>query len=446
MRRQIFGVACLTALCAACVPSIWEDDGPRQARIDVELRDQLDAAGVQPLPKPRLLAMDHPQVVLGQALFFDPILSGNEDIACSTCHHPRLGTTDALPLPIGVGGDGLGPQRQMGRGREFVPRNAPDLFNRNLPQWETMFWDNRVSGYDGRLQTPADDALPPEVTTPLAAQSMFPPTSADEMRGKPGENPIADAESVPEIWALLTERVMNTEAYLPLVDAAFPGVAPQDIHFGHFGIAMAEFEATAFTTLNTPFDRYLAGDNDAMTAAQKRGAMLFFGTARCGDCHSGALLSDQQTHALGVPQLGPGKGDESPMDHGRYRESGDDADMFAFRTPMLRNVALTGPYMHDGAFASLRAAVLHHLNPAASLQNYDPHQLPPALRDTVQLDEGTIALKLAFIDPDLQAVTLTDEQLDDLMAFLAEALTDPAALHLDHTIPDAVPSGLPVDR
>ncbi|HIP71387.1 MAG TPA: cytochrome-c peroxidase, partial [Anaerolineae bacterium] len=90
-----------------------------------------------PSPEPTL-------VTLGEALYFDKILSGNRDISCATCHHPTLASGDELALSIGTGGMGLGPQRQMGVGRERIPRNAPEVFNRGAVEWRTMFWDSRV--------------------------------------------------------------------------------------------------------------------------------------------------------------------------------------------------------------------------------------------------------------------------------------------------------------
>jgi cytochrome c peroxidase len=133
------------------------------------------------------------------------------------------------------------------------------------------------------------------------------------------------------------------------------------------------------------------------------------------------------------------------LDLGRYLETGRDADRYAFRTPPLRNVTLTAPYMHNGAYADLRAAVRHHLNPAGSLQIYDATTLPAPFQPTVRAEPEVIADVLKTLDARLAAPpVLTDEQLADLMAFLA-ALSAPSAADLSGLVPESVPSGLPVE-
>ena len=160
----------------------------------------------------------------------------------------------------------------------------------------------------------------------------------------------------------------------------------------------------------------------------------------CMACHSGPLLTDQSYHALGVPQVGPGKAPHAPNDFGRFLVTSDDSDMYAFRTPPLRNVTLTGPWMHDGAYSDLETVIRHHLDPVGTCEAYERGEfggLPAAI---------PIDAALNSLDPALDALhVLSDEQMSDLVAFLG-ALTDPAAEDLDHLIPDAVPSGLPVDR
>jgi cytochrome c peroxidase len=154
-------------------------------------------------------------------------------------------------------------------------------------------------------------------------------------------------------------------------------------------------------------------------------------------------MSDLQFHNIGVPQVGPGKGNEEPYDYGRARETGDDSDLFAFRTPPLRNVAITGPWMHNGAYPTLEAAVLHHLDPSQVAENYDFNQLSPLM---VGEDSGDTAVHTAalnapsFVRP---SPDLTEAEVAALITFL-ESLTSPAALDLSHTIPESVPSGLPV--
>ena len=126
-------------------------------------------------------------LLLGQALFFDYELSGNRDIACATCHHPLLATGDSLSLPIGTGAvvtGALGPFREKGADRSFIPRNAPEVFNRGSALWISQFWDSRVTE-DGKggFINPAGSKLPAGLPNALAVQAMFPVTSRDEMRG-----------------------------------------------------------------------------------------------------------------------------------------------------------------------------------------------------------------------------------------------------------------------
>jgi cytochrome c peroxidase len=420
--------------------------------LDRQLRAALREAGItilDPGPSP-----DPATAALGQALFFDKELSGNRDISCATCHHPLFHTGDGISISIGVGGAGLGPERRLGPTREFVARNATDVFNRGVPEWRTMFWDNRVNGTpEIGFHSPAVGQLPPGLDSVLAAQAMFPVTADDEMRGDPGDldvfgdpNQLADfiEEDFTAVWDGLMKRLLAIPEYRDLFAAAYPEVTVDQLGFQHAANAIAAFEIDAWTFLNSPWDRYLNGDDSALSAEAKRGALLFYGRAGCAQCHSGNLFTDQETHNIGVPQLGPGKDDEAPLDIGRARVTHYPADMFAFRTPPLRNVDLTGPWMHNGAYVSLEAAARHHLNPREALQNYETSQLAPELQSTCQDDQSTIDLVLATLDPLVASpIQLSDGELADLMAFL-HALTDPAAVDLEADIPSSVPSGLPV--
>ena len=155
---------------------------------------------------------------------------------------------------------------------------------------------------------------------------------------------------------------MGITAYRDAFAQAYPDIAPEDIGFEHAARAIAIFEESAFSPRDSDWDRYVAGDDSALTNAAKRGATHFM-SGNCASCHSGSLLTDQEHHNLAVPQLGPGK-DDSGLDIGHALVSGEEADKFGFRTPPLRNVMLTGPYMHSGAFDSLVDAIQHHYDPA----------------------------------------------------------------------------------
>ena len=202
--------------------------------------------------------------------------------------------------------------------------------------------------------------------------------------------------------------------------------------------------------MNTPWRAYVQGNDQAISPAAKRGALLFFrdpdvGGAGCASCHSGDFFTDEQFYTLAIPQVGPGKRDDpyfdSPDvqadDFGRWYATFDEADRYAFRTPTLLNVEVTGPYGHDGAYATLEGIVRHHLNPAAAVRGYYVSQLDPGVQ-TQRTTELT-AKALAKLTEDrrqerttLQDVSLTDRQVQDMIAFLRtltdSCVKDPACL------------------
>jgi cytochrome c peroxidase len=400
-------------------------------------------------------------VELGRQLFFDKILSGSFNIACATCHHPFAGTGDGLSLSVGEGARGTGIVRDTGSGidaiRERVPRNAPALFNLGAREFSTLFHDGRVSPdrhAPSGFASPAGVALPPGLDNVLAVQAMFPVTSGTEMAGEPGENPVADAAArgdLPAVWELLAARLREVDAYVAQFVAAFDDVnAAGDITFVHVANAIAAFEAVAWRADNSAFDRFLRGDRLAMSATQRRGMRLFYGRAGCSGCHAGALQTDHSFRAIAMPQVGPGKGDGPGgyEDFGRERVTGKAADRYRFRVPSLRNVALTAPYGHAGAYDTLDAAVRHHLDPVAALRAFDVSQvvLPsrPDLdeQDRYALDSEATMAAIAAAN-ELSPIRLRERDIAALVAFL-HALTDPAMLDLRRDVPRAVPSGLPL--
>ena len=417
--------------------------------LDEDLSSLVATRGLTPLDAQ--VVVDDSIFELGRALYFDPELSGNRDISCATCHHPDFASGDALSVSIGQGGAGLGTTRVLADG-ELIPRNAPDVYNRGASGWTKMFWDGRVSG--NRVEgfgTPAGDRFPDGIDNVLAAQAMFPVTSPAEMLGSPGDidvlgvpNELAmhSEDDFSGIWQAIADRLTVIPGYIELFAAAYPNVPIEDIGFEHAANAIAAFEAKAFAFENSPWNRYLRGD-DQMSDAAKQGALLFFGEAGCSGCHLGTLLTDQEQHSIAAPQVGPGKGDEAPEDWGRGGVTRNADDRYNFRTPPLHNVAVTGPWLHDGAFNSLEAVIRHHMDPETSLASYD-------VGVTVGPDlpflggQRHVEWLLTSVSPELAAVpSLTDSQIDDLIAFL-DALTDPGATDLGHLVPASVPSGLPV--
>ncbi len=435
-------------------------------------------------------------VQLGRLLFFDPVLSGNRNISCGTCHDPGLGTGDAVALSIGEGGEGQGSQRRSRDGiTGRIPRNAQALFNIGAREYSAMFHDGRLEPdpqgtFESGFWSPAREQLPAGLDSLLAAQAMFPVTSAVEMAGHKGENPVATAVAEDRLagpggaWDLLAERLRGIPGYVTRFIAAFDEVrSVEDIDFTHAARALAAFQTQAFRSQGSPFDHALkTGRLSLMTARARDGMKLFYGKAGCAGCHAGPLLTDHGFHAIAMPQIGPGKGHGSDTgywrasgfadrleDEGRYRVTFETADLFRFRTPSLRNVALTGPWGHAGAYDSLEAVIRHHLDPLAMLESYDPQtaalpQLDPVieqtgkgsrlifrplnptrqddfdLRDSWVQRSDKLRGRIAAANG-LEARTLNDSEVASLVAFL-EALSDPAAQDLTHLIPDGVPSGL----
>lgn len=403
---------------------------------------------------------DQNVVNLGRLLFFDKLLSGNRNISCATCHHPLAATGDGLSLGVGEGGRGLSVTRDTG-GRceaivERIPRNAPPLFNLGAQEFTVMFFDGRVerdSEFFSGFRTPADRLLPDGLDNVLAAQAMFPVTSAAEMAGQKRENRIAEAakhEAFTRVWELLTRRLRANPEYVELFIDAFNDIdCPRDITFVHAANAIAAFEASAWRADQSPFDRLLQGDDSAMTLEAMAGVGLFYGEAGCASCHAGTFQTDQDFHAIAMPQIGPGKGDgEGHEDFGRGRVTKRRNERYLFRTPTLRNVALTGPWGHDGAFNTLVGVVRHHLNPSESLYRYDPKQAVLPWRSDLSRvdlsvhDDPNARSRIAAAN-ELGPRALTESQVQQLMAFL-HALTDPRLLDLRHDVPTRVPSGLPL--
>ena len=370
MSRLPIGLLGLGMGCLLLASALLAVPSPAAAQAD-PLRARLEDLGVTPLQAPP--ASPPAQIALGQALFFDKLLSGNRDIACATCHHPLFASGDARSLSLGTGHSGLGPLRETVPGRMFTARNANDLFNRGVSEWAVMFWDGRVLARgDGTFVTPAGDVLPDGVESVLAAQALVPGTAPAEMRGLPGDLDVFGAENelalfddtdYPAIWAALLARIVAVPGYVDLLGAAYPDVPVDQIGIQHVANAIGAFEADAFYFADSPFERYLRGDDGALSDNARAGANLFFGDAGCWRCHSGPLLSDQRFHNVAAPQIGPGKPEEAPFDDGRARVTGDPAERFAFRTPSLHNVTLTGPWFHNGAYTILRDAVGHMIAP-----------------------------------------------------------------------------------
>ncbi|MBL4811763.1 MAG: cytochrome-c peroxidase [Rhodobacteraceae bacterium] len=426
----------------------------------VAVQARAEARFVLPAP---ISDADFPEInieeaALGQLLFYDPILSGNREVACATCHHPAFGTSDGLSLGLGDGGIGLGTARvadpdNLPEAR--VARNAQALWNVGALEYAAMFHDGRVEADAERpsgMRTPLEEEMLVGLNSMLATQAMFPVVSPDEMAGHYSENEVSQAVRQGILtgpggaWDLIAQRVRDIGEYEQLFVAVYGHInAADDIGYPDISNAIAAFMAHEFRSDTSPFDAVLRG------AARLEGAALeglssFYRPNSCSACHSGPFQSDHSFHAMGAVQIGPGKAarfESHARDTGRFRVTGNLADLYAFRTPSLRNVALTGPYGHAGAESDLATFIARH---TGRRDAYDrASAVLPALegvQDWRILDDAAErAAVAAAMDSPRQMQS--SQEIANLVAFL-QTLTDPVALTGRMGVPETVPSGLAV--
>jgi len=388
---------------------------------------------------------------LGRLLWFDTVTGLNDDNSCGGCHSPTNGFGDTQSIAIGIDNNNLvGPNRTGPRNQRRTPIVINNVFYPNL-MWNSRFASLSQNPFDNGagFSFPAPEGLSlSHLQHLLQAQAFIPPTERNEVAGFefPGDNFAIRAE--------VLNRLNAVPEYRRLFGRSFSEVkGGEPITFEMFGRAIAEFEFTlAFT--DAPLDRFARGDGDAMSASQKRGALLFFGKAGCVGCHavsgtSNEMFSDFRMHVIGVPQIAPAvtnsvfDGPGANEDFGLEQITGNAADRYAFRTSPLRNLALQAGFMHNGCFTTLEEAVRHHLDVFASARGYSPGALDPDLRGPL----GPIEPVLERVDPLLdEPIPLSVLEFQDLVRFLREGLLDPRARPQDlmKLIPDRVPSGRPL--
>ena len=249
------------------------------------------------------------KVKLGRLLFFDPRLSGDNEMSCASCHMPDKAFGDGLALSPGFGGMPL-------------RRNTPTTLNVGF--LKSFFWDGRAAS--------------------LEEQALGPIQSSVEMNQDLGE---------------LEVELRKVPGYVLLFQSAFGNLPNRD----SIAKALAAFQRTLVTGLS-PFDRFLLGEKDALSAEAKAGLELFRGEAGCIECHHGPLLSDGRFYRLGV----------SYTDEGRAKITDRKEDRYRFRTPSLRNVAETAPYMHDGSQKTLDDVVTFYFR---GIAEFGPDGLKP---------------------------------------------------------------------
>ncbi|CAL2080669.1 Cytochrome c peroxidase [Tenacibaculum sp. 190524A02b] len=327
----------------------------------------LPTSAIDPIDNPRTPE----KIELGRMLFWDPILSGARDMACVTCHHPDKGYTDRIDLSLGIGGNGLGENRKGGL---LIKRNSPTILNAAFngitesghydPANTVMFWDNRAAS--------------------LEEQSLGPIKDMKEMRG----------DAYPPELAIdsVSARLANIPEYVNMFNASFGNGTV--INGDKIAKAIAAFERTLIAP-NSRFDQYARGDESALTEEEIRGFNAF-NQANCTACHSGPMFSDFKLHDIGVP------------DNPKLTEIDTGVDG-KYRTPTLRNLSETGPFMHNGMFTTL----------------------PEAVRFYNRFERN---------DEQAQQVNFNGDLIAPIVAFI-KTLDDP---NFDKTVPESVPSGLPV--
>jgi cytochrome c peroxidase len=349
-----------------CPPSFEKTDaGICQLRTMYDFYDSVQGAGLggtqTSLPAHRE-GFTPQQIDLGRFLFFDPVLSGDGSVACASCHDPNQGFSDSLPRSIGIGG-------------QEVSRAAPTLWN--VAFLNKFFWDARAATLE---------------------QQMLGPLYAPDEMGNTPEKLLAALNRIP--------------AYQSLFRQAYPQHAGDQITLDEVYLALAAFQ-TSLISLNSRYDRYAHGYHAALSAHEIEGLNIFRSfVARCAECHTPPLFTNQQVAVIGAPEP-PGR----PLDIGAEKTFHAPKLKAGFKVPTLRNIALTAPYMHSGKFDSLHAV--------AEFYNAGRGNAVPAGVD--------LQLHWHISSPDL-----TDYEVDRLVDFLG-TLTDES---LKPQAPEQVPSGL----
>ena len=397
--------------------------------------------------------IDHRLADLGRLLWFDTVSGLNNDNNCSGCHSPTTGFGDTQSIAIGVENNGLvGANRVGPRNQRRAPMIINSAFFPNL-MWNSRFASLANDPFDnsaGLLFPPPEGLTLSYLPHLLVAQAFIPPTERVEVAGFtfPGDNF--------DIRNEVLRRINDVPEYRQRFGRHFPSVRDGGpITFDMFGSAIAEFEFL-LTFADAPIDRFARGQKNALTDEQKQGALLFFGEARCVQCHkvsgsSNEMFSDFSPHVIGVPQIAPLVGNlpfDGPghnEDFGLEQITGDPNDRYKFRTSPIRNVALQPTFFHNGAFTRLEDAVRHHLDVFTSARTYDPGVA--GVDSDLYAPMGPIEPVLARIDPILaRPIELTDIEFRQLVAFVRHGLLDQRAKpdNLRKLIPTSVPSGFPV--
>lgn len=395
MRRPGVTHAILLLLTGIVAVNACQSTGKPAEQSTVAEKKELPGLGtIDALPLSYRSPADNPttpeKVELGRLLFYDPVLSGGKDVACATCHHPDFGYAESIDLSIGVNGKGLGEKRRFHdiNNIPFTKRNSQSLLNtafngigpngQYTPEEAPMFWDLRAKG--------------------LEEQAAMPIKTFEEMRGHD--------YSETDITTEVVKRVNGIAGYQQLFKKVFP--ESSTVTLTDITKALGAFQRS-LTAGNSRFDQFMRGDRAALSEREQEGMRLFIQSG-CARCHSGPMLSDFQSHVLGAPD-----NEKLPVSDSGIQRS------YGFRTPTLRNLRFTRPYMHSGKFQTLNEVLFFY---------EDLHGKPLRNRhvDRAQLDPLAAAVRVEFKD------------INTIVEFL-NTLND---ANYDKKIPASVPSGLPV--
>jgi cytochrome c peroxidase len=347
MRRTLAPITALAAIVCAFNGPAWSVDAKSMGYAPAATAAD-KAWKLPPVPMPKDNVSTPARVELGQALFFDPRMSGNGAMSCASCHNPSLGWSDGLKTAVGWGGKVLG-------------RATPTVLN---TAYNTQFM------WDGRKKSLEDQAL----------------------------GPMKTPEEMNTDFAVALARLRGVPSYVAMFDKAYPG---EGVNEETIAKAIAAFERTVVVN-DSAFDRWLAGDKKAMTVQQWRGYKLFTDSAKgnCAACHSAPNFTDNGFHNIGLQKQGDGD-----PDPGRFGIRKVASMKGAFKTPSLRDIELTAPYFRDGSSATLRDVVEHYVRGGDDRSN---------------------------LAPDMKPLSLSEQEKDDLVAFMKALTGQRKALAVPH--------------